>query len=114
MTAFASQVSLLFTGKILETLRAPAWLIVGLSTPLLYLALFAPVLEPLAGGPGFADGDVLDVFLPGVLVIIAFGAGMGAGWIVIEELNTRACSSACGSPRRAGSRCCSARSCATS
>lgn len=88
MTAFANQVSLLFTRKLLETLRAPAWVIVGLSTPLLYLALFAPVLEPLAGGPGFAGGDVLDVFLPGVLVIIAFGAGMGAGWIVIEELNT--------------------------
>jgi ABC-2 type transport system permease protein len=88
MTSFPVQVRLLFSRKLLETLRAPAWVVVGLSTPLLYLALFAPLLDPLAGGPGFPRGHVLDVFVPGLLVLMAFGAGMGAGWIVIEELTT--------------------------
>jgi ABC-2 type transport system permease protein len=88
MTTFPHQIRLLFWRKLLETLRTPAWVVVGLSTPLLYLALFAPVLEPLGGGPGFRQGDVLDVFVPGILVLMAFGAGMGAGWIVIDELNT--------------------------
>jgi ABC-2 type transport system permease protein len=88
MTPFPDQVRLLFWRKLLETLRAPAWVIVGLSTPLLYLALFAPLLDPLAGGPGFQQGDVLDVFVPGILVLMAFGAGMGAGWIVIDELHS--------------------------
>jgi len=72
----------------LETMRQPVWVIVGLSTPLLYLALFAPVLKPLAGGPGFSHGSVLDVFLPGILALMAFGAGTGAGWIVIAELDS--------------------------
>jgi ABC-2 type transport system permease protein len=85
---FPHEIALLFWRKLLETLRTPAWVIVGLSTPLLYLALFAPLLNALAGAPGFPEGRVLDVFVPGILVIMAFGAGMGAGWIVIDELNT--------------------------
>jgi ABC-2 type transport system permease protein len=50
--------------------------------------LFAPLLTKLAGAPGFPRGHVLDVFVPGVLVLIAFGAGMGAGWPVIWELDS--------------------------
>lgn len=79
---------LLWRRKMLETLRQPVWLIVGLSTPLLYLALFAPLLHKLGDGPGFQHGAVLDLFVPGVLCLMAFGAGMGAGWIVIFEVDT--------------------------
>jgi ABC-2 type transport system permease protein len=82
------QFRLLFWRKMLETLRQPSWVVVGLSTPLLYLALFTPLLHNLAGGPAFPAGHVLDVFVPGVLCLMAFGAGMGAGWIVIWELQT--------------------------
>ncbi|HVX30828.1 MAG TPA: ABC transporter permease [Nitrolancea sp.] len=86
--ALLRQFWLLFRRRMLETIRQPVWVIVGLSTPLLYLALFAPVLKPLAGGPGFRHGSVLDVFLPGILALMAFGAGTGAGWIVIAELDS--------------------------
>ena len=41
-----------------------------------------------ASGPGFTGRNVLDVFVPGILVLMAFGAGSGAGWIVISELNS--------------------------
>jgi ABC-2 type transport system permease protein len=85
---FAVQASLFFRRKMLESLRQPAWIIMGLTTPLLYLGLFTPLLNSLAGGPGFPSGHVLDVFVPGILVLIAFGAGMGAGWPVIWELDT--------------------------
>jgi ABC-2 type transport system permease protein len=78
---------LLFRRNLLETLRQPIWVIVGLTTPLMYLALFAPLLRPLAGGPGFADAHVLDVFIPGILALLAFGTGVGAGWMVIFELD---------------------------
>jgi ABC-2 type transport system permease protein len=87
-TAFAVQTSLFFRRKMLESLRQPAWIVMGLTTPLLYLALFTPLLNSLAGSPGFPRGHVLDVFVPGILVLIAFGAGMGAGWPVIWELDT--------------------------
>jgi ABC-2 type transport system permease protein len=86
--AFAVQTSLFFRRKMLESLRQPAWIVMGLTTPLLYLALFTPLLNSLAGSPGFPKGHVLDVFVPGILVLIAFGAGMGAGWPVIWELDT--------------------------
>jgi ABC-2 type transport system permease protein len=85
---FARVTGLLFRRKMLEFLRQPAWIMVGLSTPLLYLALFSPLLTSLAGGAGFNRGNVLDVFVPGILVLMAFGAGMGAGWITIWELET--------------------------
>ena len=57
------ELGLLSRRKMLETLRQPVWVIVGLSTPLLYLALFAPLLHRLAGGPGFPRGAVLDVYV---------------------------------------------------
>lgn len=82
------QLRLLCRRRILETLRAPVWVFMGLTTPLLYLALFAPVLHKLTGAPGFVHGSVLDTFIPGILALMAFGAGMGAGWIVITELQT--------------------------
>jgi ABC-2 type transport system permease protein len=83
-----TQIRLLWWRKMLETIRQPVWVIGGLTTPLLYLLLFAPLLDRLAGSPGFAHGKVLDVFLPGLLTLLAFSSGMGAGWGVIAELQT--------------------------
>ena len=88
MMRFAVQTGLFFRRKLLETLRQPVWIITGLSTPLLYLALFEPLLRALVGGPSFPSGEVLEVFVPGILALMAFGAGMGAGWVVIWELDT--------------------------
>jgi ABC-2 type transport system permease protein len=79
---------LLFWRKMLEALRAPVWIVIGLSTPLLYLALFMPLLKRMAGGPGFTAVSVIDVFVPGILCLMAFGAGTGAGWVVIFELDS--------------------------
>ena len=85
---FALHASLFFRRKLLETLRQPVWIVTGLSTPLLYLALFEPLLRSVAGGAGLPPGDVLDVFVPGILALMAFGAGMGAGWVVIWEMDS--------------------------
>jgi ABC-2 type transport system permease protein len=65
----------------LQYLRNPVWLFVGFSTPLLYLALFAPLLKNFLHGV-----NVLDVFLPGILALLAFGSGMGMGFGTIFEL----------------------------
>jgi len=85
---FALHTSLFFRRKLLETLRQPVWIVTGLSTPLLYLALFEPLLKSVAGGQGLPPGHVLDVFVPGILALMAFGAGMGAGWVVIWEMDS--------------------------
>lgn len=79
-------VCLLYLRSITQQLRNPIWMLVGVSTPLLYLLLFTPLLKSLAGGPGFPTADVLNVFLPGVLSLLAFGSGTGQGFGTIFEL----------------------------
>jgi ABC-2 type transport system permease protein len=87
MTTLARHTALLTRRRILEFVRQPMWVFIGISTPLLYLALFGPLLNNLVGSSAFAGGGVLDTFLPGILVLVAFSNGMGAGWIVIAELD---------------------------
>ena len=67
----------------LQYLRNPVWLFVGFSTPLLYLALFTPLLKGL---PGVGGSDVLDRFLPAILALLAFGSGISMGFGTIFEL----------------------------
>ena len=77
---------LFFKRSFLEALRNGIWVAVGVSGPLLYLALFTPLLQKLAGGPGFPTGSALDVFLPGLLAFLAFGSGSGNSYTTIFEL----------------------------
>jgi ABC-2 type transport system permease protein len=79
-------IGLLYKRSFIQTLRIPVWVVIGISTPLLYLALFTPLLKNLAGGPGFPTDNVLDLFLPGILALMAFGSGTGAGFAVVFEL----------------------------
>lgn len=79
---------MLFTGrKVRETLRQPMWLFMGLSTPLLYILLFAPLLKNMGSAPR-TIADVLNGFVPGLLTLLAFGSGMGAGWTMVWELES--------------------------
>jgi len=80
-----TEIALLFKRRMLEQIRSPVWLFAGLSAPLLYLALFAPLL---GGIPSVADEGVANVFVPGVLALLAQGSGTGIGWIVIHELKS--------------------------
>jgi ABC-2 type transport system permease protein len=72
---------LLARRSLIHALRNPVWLFVGVSTPLLYLALFAPLLKHY-----IAHGNVLDEFLPGILSLMAFASGSGQGFGTIFEL----------------------------
>jgi ABC-2 type transport system permease protein len=74
-------VGLLFQRYIVQLLRNPIWVIVGFSTPILYLALFTPLLRSVVPG-----GHVLNLFLPGILALLAFASGVGAGFSTIFEL----------------------------
>lgn len=76
-------VGLLFQRQLVQLLRNPVWLVVGFSTPILYLALFTPLLRSLAGQP---SNIVLDEFLPGILSLLAFSSGVSAGFSTIFEL----------------------------
>jgi len=83
-----TDIGLLFRRYLTQLLRNPVWLVVGFSTPVLYLALFTPLLKGLVGGPGLATGNVLDLFLPGILALLAFASGTGPGFSTIFELRS--------------------------
>ncbi len=81
----ALDVALLFKRYSVQMLRNPVWLFVGFSTPVLYLALFTPLLKHVAPGLG-VQGSVLEIFLPGILALLAFASGSGMGFSIIFEL----------------------------
>lgn len=74
--------------KVREALRQPTWVIMNLSLPLVLLAFFAPLLHSLAGAPGFTRGSVLDVFVPGMLVMLAYVNVTAAGYFLLMELDS--------------------------
>jgi ABC-2 type transport system permease protein len=73
---------LIFVRSLMLTLRNPVWVFIGLLQPILYLALFAPLLQPIVSAPGFPAGGAFNVFVPGLLVQLAmFSAFTGFGLI---------------------------------
>ena len=67
-------------------IRNPAWVIIGVVQPLLYLILFAPLLKPMASFPGFPHGGAYNVFVPGLLVQLGMFGAAGVGFSLISEL----------------------------
>jgi ABC-2 type transport system permease protein len=81
-----TDIGLLYRRKLMETLRNPIYIFVSMLTPVLYLVLFSPLLKKLTGAPGFGAPDVFDVFVPGLLVIVAFFNGLFVGYGIIDEI----------------------------
>jgi ABC-2 type transport system permease protein len=74
-----------FTREIYVVLRDPFTLIFSLLQPLVFLGLFGPLLDGVAGAGGIEGESALQWFLPGVLVMIAiFGTGMVGGNLLYE------------------------------
>jgi ABC-2 type transport system permease protein len=83
-----TDIGLLFKRPFLQNFRNPTWLFVGGSTPLMYLILFMPLLKRLVGGPGFTTSNVIQLFLPGIIALLAFGNGNFAGFGIIFLLRS--------------------------
>lgn len=80
-----TDIGLLTHRRLIQTLRNPLWLIVSFSTPVLYLALFTPLLKGISAGHP-SNGQVLGVFLPGIVALLAFMSGSTMGFSTIFEL----------------------------
>jgi len=81
------EIKLFFKRRIIEELRQPVWIIAGLATPLMYIALFSPLLRNMGGIPQTTP-QVLDAFVPGILTLLAFNSGIGAAWDIVRELES--------------------------
>ena len=67
-------------------LREPVWIVIVMIQPLLYLALFAPLLDPISRTPGFPPGDAWQVFVPGLLIQLGIFGSMFVGFGIIAEV----------------------------
>jgi ABC-2 type transport system permease protein len=77
---------LIFERSLSLTLHNPVWVAVGLVQPLFFLILFGPLLEPLAGAPGFPGLNAFNVFVPGLLIQLALFGTAFVGFELIAQL----------------------------
>ena len=68
------------------TLGNPAWAVIGVIQPLLYLLLFAPLLKSVITAPGFPAGGAYNVFVPGLLIQLGLFGAAFVGFSLIAEL----------------------------
>jgi ABC-2 type transport system permease protein len=68
--------------------RNPAWMVLGVLQPFLYLVLFAPLLKSIASVPGFPRGGAYNVFVPGLLIQLGMFGAAGVGFSLIAELRS--------------------------
>ena len=81
--AFLRETWVVFWRQLRIALRNPAWVIIGLMQPILYLVLFGPLLEPLAAQLGAANAYT--IFVPGLLVQLGLFGALFAGFGLIAE-----------------------------
>lgn len=79
---------LMFIRNMQHTLRNPIFILVSMFQPMLYLFLFMPLLENLGGVPGLPVGKTVEVFIPGLLVMLALFGSAFVGFSLIDELRT--------------------------
>lgn len=87
MMQVVRETNIFFVRKLIESARQIVWVISGLMTPLLYILLFSPLLKNITH-PAMTTAQVLDMFVPGILVLLAFSSGMGAGWSMVFDLKS--------------------------
>ena len=87
MTTLAAT-RLIFLRAMRLSLRNPVWVIVGLVAPVLYLALFGPLLDRVVTAPGFPAGDAWQVFVPGLLIQLGIFNALFVGFGLVAEMRS--------------------------
>jgi ABC-2 type transport system permease protein len=82
MKGFLRDSWIVFNRQLRMNLRNPAWVIIGMLQPVLYLLLFGPLLEPVISQLG---GNKYTWFVPGMLVQLGIFGAFFAGFSLIGE-----------------------------
>jgi ABC-2 type transport system permease protein len=67
--------------------RQPAWIVISLMQPLIYLLIFAPAFKSVVQIPGFGGGSYLDFLAPGIVVMTVMFSGGWVGMSVMEDID---------------------------
>jgi ABC-2 type transport system permease protein len=88
MSKMLHDTRLMFIRNVQHTLRNPVFIFASMFQPLLYLLLFMPLLNGLAGAPGLPAGKTVEVFIPGLLVMQALFGTAFVGFSLIDDIRT--------------------------
>jgi ABC-2 type transport system permease protein len=80
---FLRESFIVFRRQLRMNLRNPAWVIIGMLQPVLYLLLFGPLLKPLISR--FGATNAYTFFVPGMLVQLGIFGAFFAGFSLIGE-----------------------------
>lgn len=83
--SFLRETLIVFRRQERLALREPAWVIIGLIQPVLYLALFGPLLTRLPGPLLDSGGNAYDFFVPGLLIQLGLFGSTFVGFTIIAE-----------------------------
>jgi ABC-2 type transport system permease protein len=83
---FLRETRLIFARNFTRTMRNPMWLIIGLVQPVLYLLLFAPLLDGIKI-PLFSQSSSINAFTPGLLIMIAVSSMTFSGSGLLPDLH---------------------------
>jgi ABC-2 type transport system permease protein len=85
--SFAHDTLLIFRRQLRLSLRNPAWVIIGLIQPVLYLAFFGPLLKQVAAGGvnAFPHGNSYSFFVPGLLIQLGLFGAAFVGFTIIAD-----------------------------
>src|SRR3954464_7984427 len=77
--------NIVFRRQIRMNLRNPAWVLIGIMQPVLYLLLFGPLLEPLVSSFDTGTDNAYTFLVPGLLVQLGMFGAFFAGFGLIGE-----------------------------
>jgi ABC-2 type transport system permease protein len=84
--SFLRETWIVFSRSMRLSLRNPVWVVIGLTQPVLYLALFGPLLQKVVQAtPGLPAGDAWQIFVPGLLVQLGIFGASFVGFGLIAE-----------------------------
>jgi len=84
---FLRECYIVFRRQLRMNLRNPAWVLIGIFQPVLYLLLFGPLLKPMMAplAAQFGITNVYTFFVPGMLVQLGVFGAFFAGFSLIGE-----------------------------
>ncbi|GIP33572.1 ABC transporter permease [Paenibacillus sp. J2TS4] len=82
------QTWVLFQSHVAEMLRSFIWALISLFEPICYLLLFFPLLNGMASNLLFIEGNALDFFVPGLMIMVTIYSVMTSGMSVIGQIKS--------------------------
>jgi ABC-2 type transport system permease protein len=87
MTTLAPHTGYLTHRMIMSTLRQPAFVVIMLIQPMIWLLLFGQLFRRVVELPGFATGSYIDFLTPGVVVMTVLFTSGWAGMSFIDDMD---------------------------